>query len=288
MSRATKTFIESNRPKGRMLQGLELYFLLEQSVNYRITYIREELDEMYPDEFTIPAIARAAGISDQGLRDIEIKRKDSRSKKSPDALQKPRIKTLEPLASVYRVPIQLFADNPDVGSLPGFFLGKEEDEQTFFDDYYITYHRQHELDPRKPEELRRGFGAEYIYVSPFGLHLRGDDIVVEGDDGRFSLNRLTVEVEITMKAYQSSTSELAWIRRIGGPTVIQPEDETALDETIQTELAHLSSKFESRASGTSSEQKKLWLGQLHQQLSKMKAEQLQAINKLYETMRNQD
>jgi hypothetical protein len=268
-----------------MLRGLELHLLMEQSVNYRITYIREELNDMYSGDFTIPTAAKAAGISDQGLRDIEILRKNSRSKKNPDDLQKPRSDTLERLAGVYRVPFQLFEDKPDAENHPGFFLGKEEDEQTFFDDYYITYHRQHELDSRKPEELRRGFGAEYLFVGPYGLDLHGYDVIEEGDDGRFSLDRLTVE--ITMKAYQASTGELAWIRRIGGPTVILPEDETAMDATIQTELAHLSSKFEGRAGG-SSEQEKLWLEKLRQQINQMKGEQIQAINKLYETMRNQD
>lgn len=257
---------------GRVIEGGELAELLKRSINFRLAYIREELNEIYPDQFTVKESAEKAGLSNQGLRDIEIK---MITKKMP---QKPRKDTLEKLRELYNVPKELFLEDGPESETGPFFLGKEEDKEDFFNNYYITYRQQHELDDR---DLKAGYDDSYLYVNHEGLYPYGEDVIFL-DETRYKLDQISLEVRI--QVYQISTDTLLSERRIGQKTTILPNQQYSLEGLIEAELQQLAQNFERRNPSASGEEDSYSIA-INRLLSQYKAEQHKAANALYNSLR---
>jgi len=141
--RTGRLYWKAVKGRGRLVQTRELSLLLNQTIWYKLSYIREELDDMYPGEYSIKNVADSAGISLQGLRDAE-----GYPRGQEGNVITPRESTLDKLAEAYVIPRRILDDDCTPEEVGGFFLGKIEDKDAFFDGFYFTYRQQHKYDTR--------------------------------------------------------------------------------------------------------------------------------------------
>lgn len=234
MKRKTQRLYVQSDVKGRIVSRAEVLVLLQQDVWFKLAYIRDELQEMYPDEFSVEEVAHQAGISKQGVRDAE----GSRRGKNEERIT-PRRDTLEKLAKVYRILPRLLDDDCTVEEVGGFYLGKLEDQERYFDEFYLTYRKQHIYDNRElisPQDKALG----YTYQSEYGPFDEGMD-VIQQSDGRFTLDRYSVE--LSMRVSQTSSGHVLWEKQIGDGSVVFPTDTDIIEQLVSSELAFLSNRF---------------------------------------------
>ncbi|SET16787.1 Helix-turn-helix [Salinibacillus kushneri] len=101
--------------KGRFIEGNELENFATKTLPERIKWIREELNKIYTDEFTVKKVASESNIiSHQGLYNLEN-----------GETTRPRKTTVSQLAKYYSIPVEALYDiNP-----LRFYLGKTYVEQ---------------------------------------------------------------------------------------------------------------------------------------------------------------
>ncbi|MFD0957966.1 helix-turn-helix domain-containing protein [Paenibacillus chungangensis] len=235
MKRKTQRLYVQSDVKGRIVSRAEVLVLLQQDVWFKLAYIRDELQEMYPGEFSVDEVARRANISKQSVRDAEGSRRGKGGLKIT-----PRRDTLEKLAKVYPIPMRLLDDDCTLEEVGGFYLGKQEDKDRYFDEFYLTYRKQHIYDDREvlinPQDKALG----YTYKSQCGPFDQGEDVIRQSDGG-FTLDRYSVA--LTVSVSQVSSGHVLWEKRIGDDSVMFPEDTNILEQLISSELAFLSERF---------------------------------------------
>lgn len=220
--------------RGRTIAGSELLALLNTDIWHKLLYIREELQEMYPNDFLLSKVESWGGVSRQGLLDAEGSPRGDGEKIHP------RTSTREKLADTYCIPRRLLEEDCTMEELGGgFFLGKKEDKEVFFDDFYLTYRKQHVLDLPGRIIDRHVYGPEYTYVAQY--HSNEGFDVVDKADGSYNFDRLTLQFNVS--AIQTSTGYTLWEKLLGEEVTVLESDVDALNGVISNELRFLSDRF---------------------------------------------
>jgi hypothetical protein len=94
-----------------MIEGEELALFTQKTLPERLSWIRLELNSIYPNEYTPPKVSRQCKlITAQGLRKLETHNSS-----------KPRYGTIKALSEVYDVPLKAISSKvPE-----SFYLGKK-------------------------------------------------------------------------------------------------------------------------------------------------------------------
>jgi transcriptional regulator with XRE-family HTH domain len=211
--------------KGKLIDSFELRWLISLGVKERLHYIRTFLEALYPGEFSFDKVGVRGGLSHQAVRDAETDRKGVRDRGKS---HKPSIDTIEKLAAVYNVPELVFSDEASAEEVGGFYLGKKEDEQSYFDDHHLTFRKVHPLDKRGAAYFNRGKGEEYTYVSQYSPTQNDEEYAFE----------------VLIQAYHTSTYHLLWERRVGNQYKVLPEDIDMLADIFKKELQHMADRYQ--------------------------------------------
>lgn len=219
-SNSTIMFTDSSRIKEVTGNNYEVFKRF--NIGKKLRFVRENLEQIYSRrEFSRGKAAKAAGISYQGLKNIE-----------EEINQRPYNGTIELLCKVYDLPLKLITDKDYCDSLEGFMIGKPKEKEHFFEGYYRTNLQRHILDPQ--------YGALHSEDTHIDIDTEAYD-VIHSEDGSIGFDRNTIE--ISLKLYQTSTKSSIGDYLIVEETVLAPEDIEHLKAMIQREVAYMQSKF---------------------------------------------
>ncbi|MDH6670129.1 transcriptional regulator with XRE-family HTH domain [Paenibacillus sp. LBL] len=233
-SKSTITFTDKGNI--REITGSNYEVFKQYSIGKKLRFVRETLEEMHSKkEFSRGKVAKAAGMSYQGLKNIEEEHN-----------KRPYNGTIKLLCKVYDLPLKLFTDEEYCNSLEGFLLGKQSNKEKFFENYYKMNFNRHPLDPSYCVHIDEG---EYFDIDPEAYD------VIHNDDGSISFDRYTVE--ISLKMYQTSSRSLVSDSRIIEETVLTSDDVEHLKELIQREVTYMKSKLKKSLENQSHDTTKL-------------------------------
>lgn len=207
----------------REITGNNYEIFKQYSIGKKLRFVRETLEQIHSKkEFSRGKVAKAAGLSYQGLKNIE-----------EEIIKRPYNGTIELLCKIYDLPLKLFTDADYCKMLEGFLIGKHEEKKQFLESYYrLNFHR-HALDPNHG-----------VLSSNEGKH---DDIdseaydVIHNVDGSITFDRYTIE--ISLKVYQTSTKSLIDENVIVEEAVLAPDDVEHLKGLIKREAEYMKLKF---------------------------------------------
>lgn len=121
---------------GGCLLGIHFERFLTLDPREKLLLIRVWLEDMYGDEYSRVSIGNGEILSYQGLKNIEEKLRDSI-----------RANNIERLSTKYHVPVGVITGNKPEGEWSeGLFIGKPEDRQDYFYNYYLKHGENHILD----------------------------------------------------------------------------------------------------------------------------------------------
>ncbi|AHV97082.1 hypothetical protein [Paenibacillus sabinae] len=221
--------------RGRFIWHKELSSLNKKSIGSKFKTIRQMLNKMYPGEYTRQAVVNIPDpikqfVSYQGLKNIE------------ENIKKPRRNMILNLKNHYNVPTALFFPDEANEPLAGFFLGKHEDEEAYFDDFYRKAGTIHPHDPRERTALVRKYPELLDYDGD--LDEEGEEIYEK--DGGLVLDR--VSIEFVMRVYQGTSKNVLMEKRIFDQYVLDPEDIEFIEQTIKFLSDKHKQKLESKQS----------------------------------------
>lgn len=211
--------MENQSVKGCIVSRNEIMELLGKKVGIRAKVIRMKLEEMYPKEFSAKRVADKAKLSENGYAKMET---------GKTTVQDDTILLLNEFYGYYNVPVGFFEREP-VSTMKPFYLGKPEDMLPYFDQSYEANGQKHFLDKRELPEIE---DADYRY-SDNAVDTSQYD-VLEDEDGGYVLTE--IGVEITLNAYQVSTREPLWEKRLNQMTVISPNELPHFEKALRREV----------------------------------------------------
>ncbi|OUS74848.1 hypothetical protein B1748_19900 [Paenibacillus sp. MY03] len=218
--------MENQSVNGQTLLPDEIRNLLLKLPGFRMKQIRLKLNAMYPGEFTLKSVAKAAKYSESGYAKLE-----SGETINP---QDETIRVFSEYFSNYNVPLGFFDKTP-VGSVEPFFLGKQEDMLPYFDSYHKEFGQKHPLDSRELSDI----DDDYVY-SDYAIDVDQDD-AEESEDGGYTLNQIGIEV--TLNAYQVSTGSILWARRLNQMAAIPMNELSNFEKAVRREVNGVISQY---------------------------------------------
>ncbi|AWP26343.1 hypothetical protein [Paenibacillus sp. Cedars] len=204
---------------GQIVSRNEIRELLLKPPGTRMKEIRLKLEGMYPGEFNLKKVADEAKFSENGLAKAETGQTN---------VQQGTVDVFERYYAKFNVPVGFFDKQP-VDTMKPFYLGKQEDRLPYFDRFYEANGQKHFLDVRELPEIE---DADYRY-SDNAIDTSQND-VLEDEDGGYLLSE--IGVEITLNAYQVSTGEPLWEKRLNQMAVISPNELPHFEKALRREV----------------------------------------------------
>lgn len=195
--------------------------LLSQPVGIRIKEMRLKLEAIYPGEFNLKKVADELGLSENGLAKIE---------KGNTNVQDGTVDLSDKYFAKFNVPSRFFEkEEAKIIKPVYFYLGKQVDKLPYFDSFYEANGQKHFLDIRELHEIE---DADYRY-SDNSIDIYQDDVTEEEDGGPLLTQ---IGVEITLNAYQVSTRQPLWEKRLNQMAVISPNELHHFEKALRRDV----------------------------------------------------
>ncbi|NGM83380.1 hypothetical protein G5B47_13235 [Paenibacillus sp. 7124] len=213
--------------------GNNYRLFIDYSIGRKFRFVREVLEGLYSSkEYSRGKAAKAAGISYQGLKNIEEIEN-----------YQPNTSTIELLSRVYNLPSLLFTNQEYQLSLEGFLIGKKENKAKFLGDYRRVHIFPHILDPEYRPVHHKCNDHRSVEGIVGEIDTEGEDVVFDVN-GKMSLDRITLQ--LSLKLFQTSSSILLQENDLVTSAIIVPEDLEHLEELIKREVEFLERKYNQR------------------------------------------